>query len=366
MKRPPLFALGLGFWLFWALLAIMPQAQAQSQQTYTDHKPQYRPWKDNYILDKIEYRQERTVFYFRFVSSGGGVSAIFYPPGGKYPWYLKANDGKNYELKEIRNVRRNGITMAQAVRNELRLESVGSGNTVFSCEVHFERLPNNVTKVDLIEGRGKEYDQNHFNCFNVAVKTFKDPELGTEADSDEAVRRFEQKFGVRTPKPKPKPKPEPKKPEPVKPEPVKPEPVKPEPVKPEPEPVVAQKQPKALVRKGDLVCGENLVLSNLSFRDNSEEFTSLVHARQTLDLIFDYMREHTESKLVVMGHTDVFGNKERNKELSRKRALKIQQWLISNGIPSRRIETQAYGSERPLFPEGSEKNRRVEVNLSCD
>jgi hypothetical protein len=33
-----------------------------------------------------------------------GVSAIFYPPGGESPWYLKGKSGKNYYLKTIKNI----------------------------------------------------------------------------------------------------------------------------------------------------------------------------------------------------------------------------------------------------------------------
>ena len=39
-------------------------AFAQSQE-YSDYKPVYRKWQDNYILDKIEYKKSTTIFYFR-------------------------------------------------------------------------------------------------------------------------------------------------------------------------------------------------------------------------------------------------------------------------------------------------------------
>ena len=101
--------------------------------------------------------------------------------------------------------------MARHLRSKGEYMSLdGFGYTVFSCEVHFERLPNDVKTADFIEGRGHEFDQNHFNCFNVKLKTWNDESLGKIADSEENVRKFERKFGVNTnkkPKPKPKPKP---------------------------------------------------------------------------------------------------------------------------------------------------------------
>ena len=149
---------------------------------YVDHKPVYRKWQDDYIIDKIEYTKDRTIFYFRFVcKSGKSTSAIFYPPGGKHPWYLKGRDvRKNFYLKEIRDVRRNGRLMKSRVRSApysvLALDGIGF--TVFSCEVHFDRLPNNIKVVDLIEGSGQEYNKNHFNCFRVKLKTWNDDDLG--------------------------------------------------------------------------------------------------------------------------------------------------------------------------------------------
>lgn len=363
----------LSCWLSAPLLA---------QKEYTDHKPVYRKWQDNYILDKIEYTKNETIFYFRFVCrSGQGISAIFYPPGGEAPWYLRAKDGRSFNLKAIKNIRRNSQMMARHLRSKGEYMSLdGFGYTVFSCEVHFERLPNDVKTADFIEGRGHEFDQNHFNCFDVKLKTWNDESLGKIADSEENVRKFERKFGVNTnkkPKPKPKvePKVEPKDPiAKVEPKP-KPKP-KVEPKK-EPTPKPIPKTPKipaseepggvARVRSAeDVVCGQALVLDGLQFQDGTTDFKGMVKCKQVLHYVFDFMEKHPNSKLTVIGHTDIFGDKERMKELSKKRAYKVQRWLSMMGISPWRIEIEYYGLEKPLLPEGGALNRRVEVQLSCE
>lgn len=352
-----------------------------AQKTYTDFKPSYRKWQDSYILDKIEYTKSRTVFYFRFVcKSGEYTNAIFYPPGGEHPWYLKGrNVKKNFELKEIRNVKRNGKLMKSRVRNTpYSLETLsGTGYTVFSCEVHFDRLPNDVTNADLIEGKGQEYNKNHFNCFNVKLKTWNDESLGNQKDSDKKVSDFEKKYGVNSkpkPKPKPDPKPKPKpKPDP-KPDP-KPEPEpEPDPIpEPEPEPEPVPPPPKdkyppsvnKLIKNEDLLCNEKLVLTEMKFHDNSTKFKGMIAANKSLMIVFNYMRDHPKSTLMIYGHTDIFGDKERNMELAKQRAIKVQRWLSMYGIKPHRIDYKAIGPNEPLIQEGDPINRRVELLLDC-
>ena len=185
--------------LLLSILFILSKEQSTAQKTYTDHKPSYRKWQEDYILDKIEYRKSSTVFFFRFVCrSGVYVSATFYPPGGEHPWYIKGrNVRKNFPLRAIKNVRRNGTLMkSNVVGSAYSVDAVkGSGYTVFSCEVHFDRLPNDLTSADLIEGKGQEYNRNHFNCFGIRLKTWKD-DLGDEKDSYNKIKKFESKYNV--------------------------------------------------------------------------------------------------------------------------------------------------------------------------
>lgn len=363
-----------------SLLAI---SELNAQKTYTDFKPQYRKWQDSYILDKIEYTKDRTIFHFRFVcKSGKHTNAIFYPPGGEHPWYLKGrNVKKNFDIKEIRNVRRDGKLMKSKVRNTAySIEALdGQGYTVFSCEVHFDRLPNDLTTADLIEGKNQEYNKNHFNCFNVQLKTKKD-DLGKEKDSKKKVSDFEKKYGVDSkprnvspipksdskPKQKPDSKPEPEPtPEPVP----EPEPI-PEPVpEPEPEPIPKPEESYSISRlrsDRDIVCGEMLVLDKIKFHDNSTKFKGMIAANRTMAILFSYMKEHPKSTLTLYGHTDIFGPKERNMELSKQRVIKIQRWLTMYGIKHHRIDYEWFGPDQPIDTEGNPINRRVEIRVNCE
>ncbi len=349
-------------------------AQSVSSEEYTDHRPVYRKWQDGYILDKIEYTKKATVFYFRFVCQNGqGISAIFYPPGTDHPWYLRAKDvAKSYDLKAIKNIRRNGELLTSNLSSVKEYRSLdGFGYTVFSCEIHFERMPNDVKVVDLIEGRGRELFQNHFNCFDVKLKTWNDQELGKIQDSEENVKKFENRFGVNTTNIKPQPKVEPKE-EPKK------EP-KPEPKK-EPEIVVKKDEKKIeapkpdpgnpypiprMRDKNDIVCGQKLVVDALQFQDNTTDFKGMVDCQRAMLTIYEYMRDNPTATLTVIGHTDIFGPEDRNMELSRARAYKVARYISLLGVNPNRIKIEHYGPKQPIKPEGHVINRRVEVFIKC-
>jgi outer membrane protein OmpA-like peptidoglycan-associated protein len=341
---------------------------AQSQE-YSDYKPVYRKWRDNYILDKIEYTKTSTIFYFRFVCENGH-RAIFYEPGHESAWYLKGQSGKNYNLKAVKNIRRNSTMLVTKLTSEKEYTSIeGYDYTTFSCEVHFERLPNSEKVVDLIEGEGYENDEGHFNCFNVALKTWDNKELGKAEDSKEKIQNFENKFGIpNSEKPKVEPKIEPK--------------VEPK-VEPKKDPVVVKidtpkveqkslpdaNNPypiKRIRNKNDIVCNEKLVLDKVQFQDNSTDMKGLVECQQSLRFVYEYMIDNPNSTVTIIGHTDVFGPKDRNLELSKQRAIKIQRYLSSMGIKPSRIDIEYFGSEQPIVIEGSMLNRRVEINIKCN
>ena len=335
-------------------------AFAQSQE-YSDYKPVYRKWQDNYILDKIEYTKSSTIFYFRFVCDSLHI-AIFYEPGHEMAWYLKGKNGKDYKLKAVKNIRRNGVVMVSNLTSETEFLTIkGYGYTTFSCEVHFDRLPNTEKVVDLIEGEGFENDKIHFNCFDVALKTWDNKELGKVEDSKEKIEKFEDKFGIpKTEKPKVEPKVEPKK-DPVV--------VKIDTPKVEPKPLPDLNNPYPIRRirnKSDIVCNEKLVLDKVQFQDNTTDMKGLVECQRTLRYVYEYMIDNPNSTATIIGHTDVFGPKDRNLELSKQRATSIQRQLSSLGIKPSRIDIEYYGSAQPIVKEGSLLNRRVEIIIKCN
>lgn len=81
------------------------------------------------------------------------------------------------------------------------------------------------------------------------------------------------------------------------------------------------------------------------------------------------IRTFGEPDVIVEGHTDSTGSKERNDLLSRKRAEAVRDYLVSNGtLPGERISAVGYGSSRPLASNDTERgraiNRRIDVVIA--
>jgi len=72
-----------------------------------------------------------------------------------------------------------------------------------------------------------------------------------------------------------------------------------------------------------------------------------------------------EQSMVVYGYTDNVGTRDRNMELSQKRAQAVRDYLVSKGIPADLITAQGKGPDDPVAEntsvEGRAQNRRVEI-----
>lgn len=70
------------------------------------------------------------------------------------------------------------------------------------------------------------------------------------------------------------------------------------------------------------------------------------------------------SLLRIEGHTDNVGQPAANLKLSGERALAVRDWLINNGIESKRLISVGFGDLKPVAPnttdEGRAQNRRTE------
>lgn len=173
-------------------------ATTVSDKPFVDYKPVYKKWQNNYILDKIDYTKDRTIFHFRYVSHHEAGTATFYGPGEQLAWFLK-NDAKPseiFKMIEIKNIAIND-TVKRAVLNTKQVVALEtrSGNVV-TCEVHFNRIPNHVKVADFIEGIGAELKTNHFNCLDVQMKTFDSKDLGSQQDMITNITDFQKQEGV--------------------------------------------------------------------------------------------------------------------------------------------------------------------------
>ncbi|WP_338812616.1 hypothetical protein V9L05_14690 [Bernardetia sp. Wsw4-3y2] len=169
-----------------------------SDKPFVDYKPVYKKWQKNYILDKIDYTKDRTIFHFRYVSHYEQGTATYYGPGEDLAWFLKndENPAEVFKMIEIKNIARNGKVEIPILNTKNPVQLITHDNDVFTCEVHFQRLPNNVKVADFIEGIGAELKTNHFNCLDVQMKTFDSKDLGSQQDMITNITDFQKQEGV--------------------------------------------------------------------------------------------------------------------------------------------------------------------------
>jgi len=77
----------------------------------------------------------------------------------------------------------------------------------------------------------------------------------------------------------------------------------------------------------------------------------------------NYLKDNTNIKLLLIGHTDNEGTEESNQKLSEDRANSVKKYFVDKGISSDRINTEGRGETEPIASndtkEGKAKNRRV-------
>jgi outer membrane protein OmpA-like peptidoglycan-associated protein len=91
---------------------------------------------------------------------------------------------------------------------------------------------------------------------------------------------------------------------------------------------------------------------------------------EELDKLQSYLTKNPNLCVRLDAHTDSNGSNEYNKELSRKRAQSVVDYLISKGTDPIRLSAEGFGEEMPVTtndtPEGREENRRVEfTKMGC-
>jgi len=76
-----------------------------------------------------------------------------------------------------------------------------------------------------------------------------------------------------------------------------------------------------------------------------------------------WLKEHRGLKFRIEGHCDERGSEEYNLALGDRRANRVKEFLIREGVDSSSINTISYGEERPVCREATEdcyqKNRRA-------
>jgi outer membrane protein OmpA-like peptidoglycan-associated protein len=99
---------------------------------------------------------------------------------------------------------------------------------------------------------------------------------------------------------------------------------------------------------------------------NGTDVDSLAQAK--LDIILQFLKaDPSVNRINLDGHSDNSGNRLTNRDLSRRRAIAVMDYLMANGVPEAQITIRFHGERYPLVSNKTEanraKNRRVTLHL---
>ena len=103
--------------------------------------------------------------------------------------------------------------------------------------------------------------------------------------------------------------------------------------------------------------------SDISFDTGRSEVKG--NFSQVLDRFASSLRDHQNTDVRIVGHTDNTGSDAINNPLSVDRATSTRNYLTSRGVSNARIRVEGQGSYQPIASngttEGRARNRRVEI-----
>lgn len=90
------------------------------------------------------------------------------------------------------------------------------------------------------------------------------------------------------------------------------------------------------------------------------------HAQQQLlTIVAEHLRDESYSKVVILGHTDSYGQREYNLRLSEQRAQQVKTFLQHAGLSADKLHSEGRGPAEPIADNRTEQgraaNRRVEI-----
>ncbi|MDQ3036987.1 MAG: OmpA family protein [Myxococcota bacterium] len=113
--------------------------------------------------------------------------------------------------------------------------------------------------------------------------------------------------------------------------------------------------------------GRLQILEMVFFRTNGDQILARSHA--LLRNVAAVLQAHPEiERVIVEGHTDARGRRDRNIALSQRRAESVVRFLVAEGVAAERLEARGFGPDRPQVPDARTpaehaRNRRVEFNI---
>lgn len=111
---------------------------------------------------------------------------------------------------------------------------------------------------------------------------------------------------------------------------------------------------------------DDIAYTVLNFEFGGDKFTKA--SKRRMAMISEYLSLDPELELVLIdAYSDSYGGRNTNLKVSQKRANKIRDYFVKNGIDPTRIEAKGYGEKRHVASNGTiigrSKNRRVIIQM---
>jgi OOP family OmpA-OmpF porin len=114
-----------------------------------------------------------------------------------------------------------------------------------------------------------------------------------------------------------------------------------------------------------MVSKKTIVLRGINF--DFDKAVIKPEAEPVLDAAADVLKENSDVKVRVGGHTDSVGTDEYNQKLSERRANAVRDYLVKHGIDASRLTAVGYGESQPVADnktkDGRAQNRRVTLDV---
>ncbi|MCH2044659.1 MAG: OmpA family protein [Saprospiraceae bacterium] len=348
-----------------------PQLDSIKQKIeYTDFMPKYRQPTSVFLISKVDYTTEKIILHFRYVSEQTNDQIRFFGTSKSNAWVLSTPKRPGatpirYQ-GAIKNVRVNNQPKHQQLKTSDEIGLKLEKGDIVSCEIHFNSMPHYIRVVNLEGGDVDKSNTRRFECYDLMLKSINSPILGNKNQMETNIKRFYDKFKyVRYPDlieftsleqevafQQQKEEAKKRKSE--------------TPIQGSMESI--NYMPKLLTSMDELECRERVILKNVYFEEEKTDFSKRTQATKTLGIILDYLRRYPDSRIILHGHTDIFGDAYRNLILSKERVLSIKRWFTLKNIDKKRIIPLYHGGAQPLplYKNGGSMNRRIEIEVICN
>ncbi|MBW7868946.1 MAG: OmpA family protein [Brumimicrobium sp.] len=107
----------------------------------------------------------------------------------------------------------------------------------------------------------------------------------------------------------------------------------------------------------EIKVGEPYTINDILYATASAELND--RSKFILKQFARFLKQNTQYRILIQGHTDNEGNPDNNLSLSDRRANGVKDYLISLGIDKNRLESKGYGQTQPKVPNTSAANKAI-------